>query len=383
MKFFHMSDLHIGKQLHGYNLKADQVHILTEVVTLAAQQHPDAIVIAGDIYDKSVPSAEAVSIFDTFLTHISEIEPIIPVIMIAGNHDSPERIQYAGAILNRHHIHIAGLPPRNLDEFLSKVTLKDLEGEVDFYLLPFMKPSYVKGIFPEEMPETYEDAVAKIVEREAVDTNKRNVLVTHQFYTGGTRETKVCDSETFHIGGLESIRADVICQFDYAALGHIHGAQEIGSSRIQYCGTLLKYSVSEQYHKKGIRVVTLGKKGEEPSVEVLPLHPLRDVKKLSGTLEEIMAMGKERDEDYVSIVLTDEKDPYRPKEQLQRVYPHILEIRLDNARTRQRLSQEEEEIKIEDPLTMFAHFYRDIQGRELEAEELEIVCDVLETVKEV
>lgn len=375
MKFFHLSDLHIGKQLHHYNLKEDQEAILREVVSYAEKERPDAIMIAGDIYDKPVPSAEAVAVFDAFLTQLSELRPMIPVLLISGNHDSAQRLDYASLILSRYQIHVAGTLPKTEEERLKKITFSDSYGEVDVYLLPFLKPSYVRQLFLEHPPESYTEAVESMLKRERIDAkNRRNVLVSHQFYTGTGTVLQGCDSETVTVGGLDNVDTCVVEQFDYVALGHLHSPQNVGSQRIRYCGTLLKYSVSEAEHQKSITVVTLGEKGTPPKVELLPLHPLRDVKKKRGTLEEILREAKEEErEDYISITLTDEQEPYQPKEQLRQVYERILEVRIDNTRTRKQLS-EEEEIPIQtDPLAVFADFYQEMQGRSMNEEEWEIM----------
>ena len=384
MKFFHLSDLHIGKQLHRYNLKEDQQVILKEVVTYAEELRPDAIVIAGDIYDKSVPSAEAVTIFDEFLTELSEITPAIPSLIISGNHDSPDRLQYASEILKRHHIYLAGNVPGKPEEHIEKVTLQDAYGEVDFYLLPFMKPGYVRNVFVDNAPETYADAVREIIKREKIDyNNKRNVLISHQFYIGEKAESpETCDSEVFSVGGIDNVDTGAVKEFDYVALGHLHGAQCIGRPEIRYCGTLLKYSVSECTQNKSLTVVTLKEKGEKPEIACYPLHPLRDVRKKKGTLEEIIKeAGKEEEEDYISITLTDEIDPYKPKEQLERVFSHILEIRVDNQRTRSKLKEMDEELVMKDPFTSFSEFYKEMQGREMNAEEEQIMKEIFDNVK--
>ena len=372
MKFFHLSDLHIGKQLHRYNLKEDQQVILKEVITYAKELRPDAIVIAGDIYDKSVPSAEAVNVFDEFLTDLSEITPEIPILIISGNHDSPDRLKYASEILKRHHIYLAGNVPERPEEHIEKVTLHDAYGEVDFYLLPFMKPAYVKNIFVDGTPETYSDAVKEIIKREKIDyKDKRNVLVSHQFYVGEKAESpETCDSEVFSVGGIDNVDIGSVKEFDYVALGHLHGAQCIGKPEIRYCGTLLKYSVSESTQNKSLTVVTLKAKGEKPEIENYPLHPLRDVRKKKGTLDEIIKEAQETEkDDYISITLTDEIDPYKPKEQLERIFSHILEIRVDNQRTRTKLKEMDEELVMKDPFTSFAEFYKEMQGREMNGEE--------------
>lgn len=384
MKFFHLSDLHIGKQLHHYNLKKDQQVILKQVVDYAKEIHPDAIVIAGDVYDKSVPSAEAVTIFDQFLTELSELTPAIPVLIISGNHDSSERLEYAANILKKHHIYVAGSVPETPEEHVQKVTLEDSYGEVDFYLLPFMKPGYVRKVFEDEMPETYSDAVKRILEREQINyKNRRNVLVSHQFYTGkGEERPETCDSEVFSVGGIDNVDIDAVKAFDYVALGHLHGAQSVGKRTIRYPGTLLKYSVSECNQEKTLTVVTIEKKGEEAGIECLPLRPLRDVRKKKGRLEELLQDVKEEEkDDYVSITLTDEVDPYKPKEQLERVFSHILEIRVDNQRTRSRLSEMDEELVMKDPFSAFADFYKEMQGKVMDPEEEMIMTEIFEVAK--
>ena len=384
MKFIHLSDLHIGKQLHRYNLKEDQQVILKEVITYAKELRPDAIVIAGDIYDKSVPSAEAVNVFDEFLTDLSEITPEIPILIISGNHDSPDRLKYASEILKRHHIYLAGNVPERPEEHIEKVTLHDAYGEVDFYLLPFMKPAYVKNIFVDGTPETYSDAVKEIIKREKIDyKDKRNVLVSHQFYVGEKAESpETCDSEVFSVGGIDNVDIGSVKEFDYVALGHLHGAQCIGKPEIRYCGTLLKYSVSESTQNKSLTVVTLKAKGEKPEIENYPLHPLRDVRKKKGTLDEIIKEAQETEkDDYISITLTDEIDPYKPKEQLERIFSHILEIRVDNQRTRTKLKEMDEELVMKDPFTSFAEFYKEMQGREMNGEEETIMKEIFDKAK--
>ena len=384
MKFFHLSDLHIGKQLHRYNLKEDQQVILKEVITYAKELRPDAIVIAGDIYDKSVPSAEAVNVFDEFLTDLSEITPEIPILIISGNHDSPDRLKYASEILKRHHIYLAGNVPERPEEHIEKVTLHDAYGEVNFYLLPFMKPAYVKNIFVDGTPETYSDAVKEIIKREKIDyKDKRNVLVSHQFYVGEKAESpETCDSEVFSVGGIDNVDIGSVKEFDYVALGHLHGAQCIGKPEIRYCGTLLKYSVSESTQNKSLTVVTLKAKGEKPEIENYPLHQLRDVRKKKGTLDEIIKEAQETEkDDYISITLTDEIDPYKPKEQLERIFSHILEIRVDNQRTRTKLKEMDEELVMKDPFTSFAEFYKEMQGREMNGEEETIMKEIFDKAK--
>ena len=393
MKFFHLSDLHIGKQLHRYNLKEDQQVILKEVITYAKELRPDAIVIAGDIYDKSVPSAEAVNVFDEFLTDLSEITPEIPILIISGNLALRNRLFRAVSVLLLRNLDLGRCAggcrtgsnvPERPEEHIEKVTLHDAYGEVDFYLLPFMKPAYVKNIFVDGTPETYSDAVKEIIKREKIDyKDKRNVLVSHQFYVGEKAESpETCDSEVFSVGGIDNVDIGSVKEFDYVALGHLHGAQCIGKPEIRYCGTLLKYSVSESTQNKSLTVVTLKAKGEKPEIENYPLHPLRDVRKKKGTLDEIIKEAQETEkDDYISITLTDEIDPYKPKEQLERIFSHILEIRVDNQRTRTKLKEMDEELVMKDPFTSFAEFYKEMQGREMNGEEETIMKEIFDKAK--
>ncbi len=383
MRFFHLSDLHLGKHLHHYNLKEDQMHILREVTDYARRLHPDAIVIAGDIYDKTVPSAEAVTMFDGFLTDLAEICPAIPIFIIGGNHDSGERLDYVRELLDRHEIYISGRPPIRQEEHLKKITLQDEYGPVHFYLMPFLKPSYVRNVFPGERLEDYTDAVGKLIWREQPDYSQRNVLISHQFYTGSGQSPQTCDSELIQVGGLDNVNIATIKEFDYAALGHIHGAQQMGMPQIRYCGTLLKYSVSEASHRKCLTMVTLEEKGRAPLVEALPLHPLRDVKKLRGTLAEVLEQGRTGDAaHYVSITLTDEEELYKPREQLAQVYPWLLEVRVDNERTRRRFEVMEEAVKLRNPLEMFQDFYQEVHGVELSLQGVEAMGKLLENIKE-
>lgn len=380
MIFFHLSDLHIGKQLHHYNLREDQAHILGQVICYAKDIHPDAVVIAGDIYDKTVPSAEAVTLWDEFLTGLSRIRPRIPVLIISGNHDSAERLQYAASLLKDQEIYLAGEAG---EDQMQKVTLEDAYGEVDFYLLPFVKPSYVRHLFPEDPPENYTEAVEKLISRESIDfINKRNVLVSHQFYRG-SKEPVTCDSEIFSIGGLDQVDVSVVRGFDYGVFGHLHSAQKAGAEAYRYCGTLLKYSVSEAEQEKALHLVTLGEKGTSPQVERLKLTPLRDVCRKSGSLSEVLQNPSQRErEAYISITLTDEEELYKPKEQLQQVYRRILEVRIENSRTKRKLDGLEEELIIQSPQEVFGDFYREMQGKDLTEEEQKIMDEIFEQAKE-
>lgn len=382
LKFFHLSDLHIGKQLHRYHMGAEQREILRQIVAMVREEQPEAVVIAGDIYDSPVPSAEAVSILDDFLTGLSESRPQPVVLMIAGNHDSAKRLDFASSILAKHKVHIAGMPPTLAGESLKKVTLSDAYGEVDFYLLPFVKPMYVRNLFPEETL-TYDLAVRRLLEREKIDRTRRNVLISHQFYTAGRKEPAACDSEVRLVGGIENVDTSVLEPFDYAALGHIHRPQKIGREEYRYCGTPLAYSASEAGEEKSVTVVELAEKNLPVTMRKLPLVPLRKVRTLTGTLEDILAqVTEENRHDYVSITLTDEVEAYQPKERLEAYFDHILEIRIDNARTRQLLTFHEEEVERLSPYAAFCHFFAEMNGRKMTEAEEELIREIISSTWE-
>lgn len=381
MKIFHLSDLHIGKQLHYYNLKENQQAVLSQIVDLAKEHGPEVILICGDIFDRAVPSGEAYTIFDEFLQNLSELRPQIPVLIIAGNHDNAQRLNYASSFLEKHQIFVSVMAPVREEEYLKKVVLKDEYGEVNFYLLPFLKPGYVRHLFAEGVVTDYESAVREMLNREHVDYSKRNVLLSHQFYTNQGQKPQTCDSEhsVITVGGIDNIDASVVEKFDYVALGHIHGAQMVKFPHIRYSGTPLKYSVSEEFHKKAITMVTLGRKQEEVQITSIPLEPMQEVRRERGLLKEIIGRAtKENCHDFISVTLTDEKEPYRPKEQLEEVYDYILEFRIDNTRTRNILETKEEDSIILHPMEAFRAFYQEMQSQPLNLEEEGIVASILE-----
>lgn len=374
MKIFHIADLHIGKQLNYYNLKENQEDILDQIIEKMEEYRPDVLLIAGDVFDKSVPSGEAYILFDDFLNRAASLDPLIPICIIAGNHDSPERLNYASSFMEKHQIYISVMPPQSEDEHLKKVVLKDAFGRVNIYLLPFTKPGYVRPLFPDRDIPDYETAVRTLLERESPDITERNILVSHQFYQSSGWETATCDSEQvlLSIGGLDRIDIAVLKDFDYVALGHLHGPQKIKEERIRYAGSPLKYSVSEERHHKSITMVTLGAKGTPLEIQQIPLRARQDVRTERGTLKEILERATEANRhDFISATLTDENEPYRMKETLREVYDYLLEIRVDNARTRKRLETTLEKQENLTPLEAFRAFYEDVSRTPLtEAEEI-------------
>ena len=379
MKFFHLSDLHIGLKLMHRDLREDQEYILSEVIEVAGREKPDAIVIAGDIYDKAVPSAEAVEVFDCFLEKLTEAAPEAVIMMISGNHDSAPRIDCFRKVLSRQNVYMVGQPPRMETEYIEKVTLNDAYGEVNFYLLPFVKPSMVKQIIGTDKNGnnlSYNETLHRLIDRETINQNKRNVLVSHQFYlpTGKkAEEIERMDSEMRTVGNIDEVSADVLEKFDYVALGHIHKPMKVGSELYRYCGTPLACSVSEAQQQKGIIMVEMGVKGEVKTT-ILPLEPLRQVKVVKGTLEEVL---KEFCKDYVTVILTDKADldVIDMQERIRLAFPNLLEIRRENQRKTDytRTLQTEELL---DPYELCCSFLKD-----LDEEEKMILQDVLHTVQ--
>lgn len=381
MKFFHISDLHLGRQLGGWDLGDSQRFMLRQIADKARQVRPDAILIAGDIYDKAVPSGEAFALLDSFLCDLGEIEPAIPVMIIAGNHDSAVRLNFASSFLEKHHIYISVMPPRTEAEHLRKVTLTDAWGPVNFYLLPFTKPGMVRGLFPDKTL-TYEEAFAGLLGREDFDLSQRNVLAAHQFFVSGQTSPEKCESELSYlsVGGVDSIDTRLVGDFDYVALGHIHGRQSIGGPNIRYSGTPYKYSVSEAGQEKSITLVTLGEKGSQPQIEYLDLECRPQLRRLRGSLDEVVAMAGDGCDDFVSITLTDE-NPVRPRDFLDEVYSRILEIRVDNTQTRTILAGQETIEAFPEPSQAFADFFREINGTDMNEAQQAVLNDVVEAIK--
>lgn len=379
MKIFHLSDLHIGLKLMNRDLREDQEYILDEITELARRERPDAVVIAGDIYDKAVPSAEAVEVFDRFLVGLTEAVPDAVIMMISGNHDSAPRIDCFRKVLSHQKVYMVGQPPRTEEEYIEKVILEDKDGEVNFYLLPFVKPSMVKQITGTDKNGnnlSYNETLHRLIDRETINQNKRNVLVSHQFYlpTGKkAEEIERMDSEMRTVGNIDEVSADVLGNFDYAALGHIHKPMKVGSELYRYCGTPLACSVSEAQQQKGIIMVEMGVKGEIKTT-ILPLEPLRQVKVVKGTLEEVL---KESCKDYVTVILTDKADldVIDMQERIRLAFPNLLEIRRENQRKTDytRTLQTEELLE---PYELCCSFLKD-----LDEEEKMILQDVLHTVQ--
>ena len=382
MKFFHLSDLHIGLKLMNRDLREEQMDILRQVTDLAREEQPDAVVIAGDIYDKAVPAAEAVEVFDSFITELKRAVPEAEMMLISGNHDSGLRLNCFREILDEQKVHMIGLPPRRKEDYIEKVTLQDEFGPVNFYLLPFVKPSMVKqivGVDENGNNLSYDATLHKLIAREAVNTAERNVLVSHQFYlpVGENAESvERMDSEIRTVGNIDAVASDVLEAFDYAALGHIHKPMKVGSELYRYCGTPLACSVSEAGQQKGVIMVEIGEKDSKTSVKitVLPLKPLREVRIIKGSLEEVLAQACE---DFVTVILTDrvDLDIMDMQDRIRMAFPYLLEIRrevLRKADYSEQLMAEKEQ----DPFKLCCSFLKD-----LDDEEKTILRDVIHTVQ--
>ncbi|MBP3902361.1 MAG: exonuclease SbcCD subunit D [Blautia sp.] len=382
MKFIHLSDLHIGLKLMNYDMREDQEYILSQITEICREQMPDAIVIAGDIYDKAIPSAEAVEVFDAFISALTKACPDTAIMMISGNHDSAPRVNCFRSVLSRQNVYMIGMPPQDPEEYIEQVTLCDSFGPAHFYLLPFVRPSMVKKIIGTDengLNLSYNETLHRLIERENIEQTERNILVSHQFYLpSGTKAEDVerMDSEIRTVGNIDEVKADILAKFDYAALGHIHKPMKVGSEFYRYCGTPLACSVSEAGQQKGVVLVELGQKGEI-STEVLPLTPLRQVRRIEGELEDVL---KEESGDYVSVCLTDKEDlnVLDLQDRLHLAFPRLLDIRRAIVR-RADYSQPISEEKDMDPFSLCCSFLGDTMSEE----EKQLLQDVINKVKEV
>ena len=375
MKLMHLSDLHLGKRVNEFNMLPDQEFILLRILDCVDRERPDAVLIAGDVYDKAMPPAEAVRLFDDFLVRLSRRG--IPVFVISGNHDSPERIAFGGRLMEKSGVFLSPVYDGSVKAF----RLEDEYGALDLWLLPFLKPAHVRRFFPEEEIDSYTRAMETVIAHMPLDRSRRNVLVTHQFVTGAERS----ESEEISVGGSDNVDASVFEPFDYVALGHIHGPQNVGSERIRYCGTPLKYSFSEAEQNKSVTIAQLGEKGRL-SVRTLPLVPRRDLRRLRGSYLELTARDFYRDtptDDYLQITLTDEQDVPDALAKLRVIYPNLMKLEYDNARARAAADLDRaEEPERRSPLELLEEFYEKQNGLPLGPEQRDFARELMETIWE-
>lgn len=370
MKFLHTGDLHIGKYVHDFSMLEDQAYILNQILEIAIREKVDALLLAGDIYDRSVPTAEAVSVLDDFLTKV--LAEDIRIIMISGNHDSPERVEFAGRILEKQGLFITGTYKQDR----KKVTLQDEYGEVAFLCIPFCRPGTIGA-------HNCEEAMAEMLSEAEIDLSGRNVLLTHYFVTDGGRQPLLSDSEsTVHVGGLDNIEASLFDKFDYVALGHIHRPQKIGNRPIYYAGSPLKYSFSEALHDKSVNIVTLNNKGDI-SVINEKLVPLREMRVLKGNLEQILQAVDKKDTDYVQITLTDEIELYDPLGTLRSVYPNVMQLVFSEKETGFQEADNHTLVECQrSPIQMYQDFYEEVRGKEIDQDRLDVIADIMKAAEE-
>ncbi|MDE6501022.1 MAG: exonuclease SbcCD subunit D [Ruminococcus sp.] len=376
MKIIHLSDLHIGLKWYNRNMIDDQIYILNQISGIIAENNPDAVVIAGDVYDRAVPSAEAVKVFDDFISRLSARVPDTEIMVISGNHDSPQRMNIFRNILSGHRIRMIGNPPKAPEDHIEKVTLCDDYGNVNFYLLPFIKPSMVRLIInDEENGVSYNKALHAIIEREEINTAERNVIVSHQFYMPcGTspKSAERMDSEIRTVGDIDVVYSDVLEKFDYSALGHIHKPSQVGSEFIRYCGTPMACSLSEAGQQKGVIMVELFEKGNIKT-SVIPLKPLHEVRIIKGTLEEILSQGCD---DYVSVIITEKTEKRDISALISEAFPNCLEIRRNICNTSEYLRR----YKADSEMNVFElcnYFLQDVNENEKK-----ILRDVINVLQE-
>lgn len=375
MRFLHLSDLHLGKRVNEFSMLEDQAYILKEILNIIDEQKVEAVLIAGDVYDKVIPSAEAVRLLDDFLTRLAARE--LPVFLISGNHDSAERVAFGSRLMSSRQIYLSPV----FESDVEPITVSDRYGEINIYMLPFVKPSLVKRVYPEEEIITYQDAVNAAVQHMQIDTDKRNILLAHQFVTGAAR----CDSEEMSVGGLDDVDAAIFDGFDYVALGHLHGPQKIGKETVRYSGTPLKYSFSEANHKKAAVIVDMEEKGTV-NIQQIPLVPKHDMREIRGTYMEVTALDFYKDmktDDYLHITLTDEEDIPDAIGKLRTIYPNIMKLSYDNLRTRAAGTvRGTAEVEEKSPMELLKEFYELQNNQPMTDEQEEIARGMMEEIWE-
>lgn len=350
MKLLHLSDLHLGKRVNEFSMLEDQKYILNQILQIVINEQVNTVLIAGDVYDKSVPSAQAVTLFDDFLTRLEALE--CTVLLIAGNHDSPERLAFGAHLLQKSRVYLSPV----FDGRLTCCTLNDEYGPLDVWLMPFLKPSVVRPFYPEDTMESYQDAAAVVLRSNPPHQGRRSILVAHQFVTGA----KTGGSEELSVGGAENIDAALFAAYDYVALGHIHSPQRVGRETVRYCGSPLKYSLSEARGTKSVTLITFNQPGEI-DIKLCPLTPLHDLRPIRGTYDEVTARtfyeGTATD-DYLHITLTDETEVLDAVGKLRSIYPNVMRVDYDNTRTRAGASMPEATVQDKaTPMELFCRFF--------------------------
>lgn len=375
----HLADLHLGKRVNGFSMMEDQEYILNRILEIMEEEQPDGLLIAGDVYDKTIPPAEAVRRMDDFLTAVAAKH--VPVFLISGNHDSAERVAFGHQLMQGSGIWISPV----YDGTIRHHTLEDRWGEVNIYLIPFLRPSVVRSFFPDVEIEDYTDALRTIIEDLQVDTSRRNVVLAHQFVTAAGALPETCDSEQLSVGGLDRVDGSVFSPFDYTALGHLHGPQRVGSETIRYAGSPLKYSFSELHQKKSVTVVELREKGET-EIRQIPLQPRREMTELRGTFEEILEEARKKgvpQTDYYHMILTDEIDVVDALSRLREYYPNIMLLDYDNRRTRSQKEVEQlDRVEERTPGELFAALYEQQNGQEMDSDRKEYLDGLIREIWE-
>lgn len=377
MRFLHTADLHIGKRVNEFSMLEDQEYILRQILKTADKEQVEAVLIAGDVYDKQVPSAEAVRLFDWFLTQLNSRK--LPVFVIGGNHDSVERLSFGAQIMEESGVYLT----QSYDGKVVPVRLEDEYGPVNLWMLPFLKPAMVKRFFPEQEIVTYQDALETVIGNMELNREERNLLIAHQFVTGAVTGGSEDSVEVF-VGGVENVDASVFADFDYVALGHIHRAQSAGGEQIRYSGTPLKYSFSEIRHEKSVTIAELKEKGSL-TVHQVPLKPLHDMREIRGSYEELVLRENYQGtnlEDYLHVILTDENDIPDVIGRLRSIYPNIMKLDYDNQRTRRNQELMKEEAAVEQsPMELLGQFFSQQNNQEMSPEQTEYARALMETIR--
>lgn len=381
MKILHLADLHLGKILQEQSLIEDQEYMLRKIINIIKEEKVKIVLISGDIYDRSIAQVEAVNLLDDFLKILIK-ELKIKVFIISGNHDSKDRLGFGNKIFEDEGLYIES----KYNGKLKKVELEDEYGSLNIYMLPFIKPVEVKKFFEDDLENNYDVAINKIIEKEEINENERNIIMVHQFVTAGNIKPERTESEVLSLGGIENVDVSNFNKFDYVAIGHVHRPQKIGRDTARYAGTILKYSFSEINHNKSIPIINIKEKGNI-SINLVPLKPLRDMREIKGQIEELIKEENYKEgnvEDYIKAIITNEEPVYDAIGKIKKIYPNTLKLEIQNSKTINKNEEENinlEELKKKSELELFSDFYKLQNNLDLNEEQKEIVKNIISEVK--
>ena len=376
----HLADLHLGKSILEQSLIEDQKYILDKILNIVRDMRVDAVLVVGDVYDKAIPSVEAVKLFSEFLSKLYKLS--VKVFVISGNHDSKDRLSFGNELFIDNGVYIEGI----FDGGLKKYELEDEFGKVNIYMLPFVKPADVRKYYPNNVIESYHDAIKCIIDNTDIDVSERNIIMVHQFVTASGVDIIRSESESISLGGIDNVDVSLFDEFDYVAMGHVHGPQKLIRDVVRYAGSPLKYSFSEVNHRKSVPIIELKEKGNI-DIELVSLAPLRDMRIIKGNLEELLSKDYSKNintDDYISAVITDEDYVMDAIGKLRSVYKNILRLEYDNKRTSSytNIDSNIQEVENISEIDLFSDFYKMQNNIEIDDNKKKIMLDIIEELKD-